>query len=186
MPVVFAGVPNGTLPRITGPARRPAPSVAVPVKLSPEFAEAHTNLAAQYLRLGQYEQARGQSTLAMEIAGRNTRDLTNLATAVLALGCGLSLTGLLAHVIDIATFSPTLATLIGLGVGIDYSLFVVTRHRNAKQIPGLVLFRWDAPLFFANAELFKDRVLDVAASATPRALGFWARITPLELSAPPF
>jgi putative drug exporter of the RND superfamily len=54
-----------------------------------------------------------------------------LITAVLALGCGLSLTGLLAHAIDIATFAPTLATLIGLGVGIDYSLFVVTRHRNA-------------------------------------------------------
>ncbi len=54
-----------------------------------------------------------------------------LATAVLALGCGLSLTGLLAHAIDIATFSPTLATLIGLGVGIDYALFVVSRHRNA-------------------------------------------------------
>src|SRR3982751_1913707 len=57
--------------------------------------------------------------------------LLPLFTAVLALGCGLSLTGLLAHVIDIATFSPTLATLIGLGVGIDYSLFVVTRHRNS-------------------------------------------------------
>jgi putative drug exporter of the RND superfamily len=57
--------------------------------------------------------------------------LLPLFTAVLALGCGLSLTGLLAHAIDIATFSPTLATLIGLGVGIDYSLFVVTRHRNA-------------------------------------------------------
>src|SRR3954452_23076649 len=57
--------------------------------------------------------------------------LLPLFTAVLALGCGLSLTGLLAHVIDIATFSPTLATLIGLGVGIDYALFVVTRHRNA-------------------------------------------------------
>src|SRR3954451_17729404 len=57
--------------------------------------------------------------------------LLPLFTAVLALGCGLSLTGLLAHVIDIATFSPTLATLIGLGVGIDYSPFVVTRHRNA-------------------------------------------------------
>jgi RND superfamily putative drug exporter len=57
--------------------------------------------------------------------------LLPLFTAVLALGCGLSLTGLLAHVINIATFSPTLATLIGLGVGIDYSLFVVTRHRNA-------------------------------------------------------
>src|ERR687890_1728760 len=57
--------------------------------------------------------------------------LLPLLTAVLALGCGLSLTGLLAHVIDIATFAPTLATLIGLGVGIDYALFVVTRHRNA-------------------------------------------------------
>src|SRR5215212_3907559 len=57
--------------------------------------------------------------------------LLPLFTAVLALGCGLSLTGLLAHAISIATFSPTLATLIGLGVGIDYSLFVVTRHRNA-------------------------------------------------------
>jgi putative drug exporter of the RND superfamily len=57
--------------------------------------------------------------------------LLPLFTAIMALGCGLSLTGLIAHVIDIATFSPTLATLIGLGVGIDYALFVVTRHRNA-------------------------------------------------------
>jgi putative drug exporter of the RND superfamily len=54
-----------------------------------------------------------------------------LLCAVLALGTGLSLIGLLAHGIDIATFAPTLATLIGLGVGIDYALFVVTRHRNA-------------------------------------------------------
>src|SRR3954470_17944266 len=57
--------------------------------------------------------------------------LLPLISAVFALGCGLSLTGLLAHAIDIATFAPILATLIGLGVGIDYSLFVVTRHRNA-------------------------------------------------------
>src|ERR687889_1375038 len=54
-----------------------------------------------------------------------------LISAVLALGCGISLIGLLAHAIDIATFAPILATLIGLGVGIDYALFVVTRHRNA-------------------------------------------------------
>ena len=33
------------------------------------------------------------------------------------------------------------------------------------MVPGLVLFRWDAPLFFANAELFKQRVLDAVASA---------------------
>jgi high affinity sulfate transporter 1 len=39
----------------------------------------------------------------------------------------------------------------------------ITRYPEARQIPGLVLFRWDAPLFFANAELFKERVLDVVA-----------------------
>jgi high affinity sulfate transporter 1 len=44
----------------------------------------------------------------------------------------------------------------------------VTRYPDARQIPGLVLFRWDAPLFFANAELFQARVLDaVAAAPTP-------------------
>ena len=44
----------------------------------------------------------------------------------------------------------------------------ITRYPHARVVPGLVLFRWDAPLFFANAELFRDRVLDaVAASPTP-------------------
>src|SRR5215510_9218600 len=44
----------------------------------------------------------------------------------------------------------------------------ITRYPQARLIPGLVLLRWDAPLFFANAELFHDRVLDaVAASPTP-------------------
>jgi high affinity sulfate transporter 1 len=41
----------------------------------------------------------------------------------------------------------------------------ITRYPNARQVPGLVLFRWDAPLFFANAELFKERVLEVARTA---------------------
>jgi MFS superfamily sulfate permease-like transporter len=35
----------------------------------------------------------------------------------------------------------------------------VSRHPEAQQEPGLVLFRWDAPLFFANAEFFKARAL---------------------------
>jgi MFS superfamily sulfate permease-like transporter len=44
----------------------------------------------------------------------------------------------------------------------------ITRYPDARVVPGLVLFRWDAPLFFANAELFRDRVLDaVAASPAP-------------------
>jgi high affinity sulfate transporter 1 len=44
----------------------------------------------------------------------------------------------------------------------------VTRYPEARRIPGLVLFRWDAPLFFANAEVFSDHVrLAVASSPTP-------------------
>jgi MFS superfamily sulfate permease-like transporter len=44
----------------------------------------------------------------------------------------------------------------------------ISRHPDAQRISGLVLFRWDAPLFFANAELFNKRVLDaVASSSTP-------------------
>jgi high affinity sulfate transporter 1 len=44
----------------------------------------------------------------------------------------------------------------------------VTRYPDARRIPGLVLFRWDAPLFFANAEFFRERALEaVAKSPTP-------------------
>ena len=44
----------------------------------------------------------------------------------------------------------------------------ISRYPAARLIPGLVLFRWDAPLFFANAELFRERVLDaIASSPTP-------------------
>ncbi|HXJ94140.1 MAG TPA: SulP family inorganic anion transporter, partial [Terriglobia bacterium] len=44
----------------------------------------------------------------------------------------------------------------------------ITRYPEAQLLPGLVLFRWDAPLFFANAELFHERVVDaVTQSPTP-------------------
>jgi high affinity sulfate transporter 1 len=44
----------------------------------------------------------------------------------------------------------------------------IERYPEARLIPGLVLFRWDAPLFFANAELFHQRVLEaVARSPAP-------------------
>ena len=44
----------------------------------------------------------------------------------------------------------------------------IKRYPEARLVPGLVLFRWDAPLFFANAELFHQRLLEaVAQSPTP-------------------
>jgi MFS superfamily sulfate permease-like transporter len=47
----------------------------------------------------------------------------------------------------------------------------ITRYPNARQIPGLVLFRWDAPLFFANAEFFKERILDAVTKSPGRGCG---------------
>ena len=44
----------------------------------------------------------------------------------------------------------------------------ISRHPQAQQIPGLVLLRWDSPLFFANAEWFHERVLAaIEAAPTP-------------------
>ena len=54
-----------------------------------------------------------------------------ILTALLGLGTGLALVTVGAKFLDIATFGPTLAAMIGLGVGIDYALFVINRHRQA-------------------------------------------------------
>lgn len=54
-----------------------------------------------------------------------------LITALIGLAAGISLVTIVANWIDIATFGPTLAAMIGLGVGIDYSLFVINRFRQA-------------------------------------------------------
>jgi high affinity sulfate transporter 1 len=62
----------------------------------------------------------------------------------------------------------------------------MARYPDARRIPGLVLFRWDAPLFFANAELFNDRVMQaVAESPTPvrRVVVAAAPITSVDVTA---
>jgi MFS superfamily sulfate permease-like transporter len=41
----------------------------------------------------------------------------------------------------------------------------ITRYPDARLVPGLVLFRWDAPLFFANAEFFQERAVAAVASS---------------------
>ncbi|MFD9436750.1 MMPL family transporter [Streptomyces sp. NPDC060002] len=56
--------------------------------------------------------------------------LLPLAVAVFGVGMGLFSTQLLSHVTDIPDLAPLLSSLIGLGVGIDYALFIVTRHRK--------------------------------------------------------
>jgi RND superfamily putative drug exporter len=53
-----------------------------------------------------------------------------IVTAIFALLCTLSTISLLSHTVTVPTIAPTLATMIGLGVGIDYALFIVTRYRR--------------------------------------------------------
>jgi RND superfamily putative drug exporter len=53
-----------------------------------------------------------------------------ILTAIIGLSIGLSVIGLLGHAMTIPTIAPTLGTMIGLGVGIDYALFIVTRYRT--------------------------------------------------------
>ncbi len=46
----------------------------------------------------------------------------------------------------------------------------IIRHPEARRIPGLVLFRWDAPLFFANAEMFREHVLRAVSEAPDQVM----------------
>jgi RND superfamily putative drug exporter len=59
-----------------------------------------------------------------------------IITALFGLGTGLGAIALFTHVVDTPNFSSELAAMIGLGVGIDYALFILTRFREAYATPG--------------------------------------------------
>ena len=61
--------------------------------------------------------------------GTATAMLLPIVSAVIGLACALSIIRLLEHVLEVPGVAATLATMIGLGVGIDYALFIVTRHK---------------------------------------------------------
>ncbi len=56
-----------------------------------------------------------------------------IGTALVGLGVGASLVTVLSHVLPMPDFTTSLVAMIGLGVGIDYALFIVTRYREARQ-----------------------------------------------------
>lgn len=61
---------------------------------------------------------------------RLSATLLPLVNAMVAVGIGLAIVQLLGRVVFIPDVAPTLGTMLGLGVGIDYALFLVTRHRK--------------------------------------------------------
>ncbi|WP_394430158.1 MMPL family transporter [Streptomyces sp. SGAir0957] len=56
-----------------------------------------------------------------------------IATALIGVGTAYAGIGLLGHAMTVADFAPMLGMLVGLGVGIDYALFIVTRHRRGLK-----------------------------------------------------
>ncbi|GGP49736.1 MMPL family transporter [Streptomyces abikoensis] len=67
------------------------------------------------------------------VFGSLAASLLPIATALVGVGTAAMGTVLLGHLMKVADFAPMLGTLIGLGVGIDYALFIVTRHRKGLR-----------------------------------------------------
>ncbi|QKW09360.1 MMPL family transporter [Streptomyces sp. NA04227] len=65
--------------------------------------------------------------------GTLSASLLPIATALVSVGTAYAGIELLGHVMTVADFAPMLGMLIGLGVGIDYALFIVTRHRRGLK-----------------------------------------------------
>ncbi|MBT2397951.1 MMPL family transporter [Streptomyces sp. ISL-100] len=65
--------------------------------------------------------------------GSLAASLLPIATALVSVGTAYAGTVLLGHVMTVADFAPMLGMLVGLGVGIDYALFIVTRHRKGLR-----------------------------------------------------
>src|SRR5207253_6521198 len=79
-----------------------------------------------------------------------------IVTALFGLGTGLGAIVLFTHLVDTPDFSSELAAMIGLGVGIDYALFILTRFREAYATPAPTL---------ANAREAVVRAMDAAVRA---------------------
>ncbi|MEU8178751.1 MMPL family transporter [Microbispora hainanensis] len=92
--------------------------------------------------------------------------LVPIFTALISIGVGLGLIGLLGHVVDVPSTASILATMIGLGVGIDYALFLLSRHRTllAEGVPVQEAVRRTAASS-GGAVLFAGGTVVIALSA---------------------
>ena len=107
-----------------------------------------------------------------------------ILTALIGLGAGLSLVTILGHVISVPTVGPTLGTMIGLGVGIDYALFLITRHRQhlaagmtvAESIPRTVATSGNAVVFAGGTVVIALCSLALADIPIVASLGYSAAI----------
>jgi uncharacterized membrane protein YdfJ with MMPL/SSD domain len=104
-----------------------------------------------------------------------------ILSAVFGLLVGSTLIGLMGHFTSIPSIGPTLATMIGLGVGIDYALFLITKHRilmrehglhARKSIPEMLATSGGAVLFAGSTVIVALLALAVAQIPFITALGY--------------
>jgi uncharacterized membrane protein YdfJ with MMPL/SSD domain len=112
---------------------------------------------------------------------------TPILTAAIALTVGLSAIGLLGHAMAVPSVAPTLALMIGLGVGIDYALFLVTKHLDQleegidahESIARAVSSSGSAIVFAGGTVVIALASLAVAGIPFVSALGFASSIAVL-------
>ncbi len=111
----------------------------VDISKSYESAELKINLSGAVIKLANAVEPSSSEMIAILAAflvllytfGSLVATLVPIIVAVFALAVGSALVGMTSNWMNIAEFAPTLASLVGLGVGIDYALFIVTRYRRA-------------------------------------------------------
>jgi uncharacterized membrane protein YdfJ with MMPL/SSD domain len=109
---------------------------------------------------------------------------TPIISAIVGLALGLAMIGLLGHLVSVPSIAPTLATMIGLGVGIDYALFVVSRHReqlaegmDPKESVALAVGTAGTAVVFAGGTLVLALIaLAVAGIPLISSLGYGASL----------
>lgn len=96
-----------------------------------------------------------------------------LVSAIFSVTAGLALLGLIAAAVTFPTTAPTIATLLGLGVAVDYGLFLVARHREQLD-SGMEVVRSVGrarPGCPRRSTRPRPRRLRRSTTSTPRSLG---------------
>lgn len=122
-------LPNNTIQRVIDQARTAA---------APGFAVQLGGTPVQKVEKPQFGKTEALGILAAIVIlllafGSLIAMVLPIATAIVAVATTLGVLDVLSHIVTVPSFGPELAALVGLGVGIDYALFLVTRYRNALR-----------------------------------------------------
>ena len=110
-----------------------------------------------------------------------------IVTAIVGLSIGIGIITFLGHAVEVPTSAPTLSIMIGLGVGIDYALFIVTRHRSQlaegmeprESVARATATSGGAVVFAAGTVIIALLALSAAGIPMVMTLGYTAAIVVL-------